>query len=39
MAKLIFLAIGALILIALVVTVFQYIVISFLKRREEDGEE
>lgn len=39
MAKLIFLAIGALILIALVITVFQYIVISFLKRREEDGEE
>jgi hypothetical protein len=39
MAKLVFLAIGALLLVALVITVFQYIVISFLRRREEDGDE
>jgi hypothetical protein len=39
MAKLVFLAIGALLLVALVITVFQYFVISFLRRREEDGDE
>jgi hypothetical protein len=39
MAKLVFLAIGALLLIALVLTVSQYFVINLLRRREEDGEE
>jgi hypothetical protein len=39
MAKFIFLAIGALLLVALVFTVFQYFVINFLRRREEDGED
>jgi len=36
MVKLIFLGIGALLLIAVIITAFQYLVISFLKRREED---
>jgi hypothetical protein len=39
MAKLIFLGIGGLLLIALVMTVFQYFVINFLKRREEDHDD
>ena len=39
MAKLIFLGIGALLAIAAIMTVFQYFVINFLKRREEEGEE
>ena len=39
MAKFIFLAIGALLLITVVITVIQYFVINFLKRREEGGEE
>jgi len=39
MAKFVFLAIGALLLVALVITVFQYLIINFLRKREEDGEE
>ena len=39
MAKLIFLAIGALLLVTVVITVFQYFAINFLRRREKDGEE
>jgi hypothetical protein len=39
MAKLIFIGIGVLALVALLFTVFQYFVVSFLSRREEDGEE
>jgi len=39
MAKIIFLGVGALLLIALVMTAFQYFVINLLKRREEDGNE
>ena len=39
MAKLIFLAIGALLLLALVVTIIQFFVISILKKKEEKTEE
>jgi hypothetical protein len=39
MVKLILYGIGLLLLIALIITVFQYVVISFLKRKEEDSEE
>jgi hypothetical protein len=39
MAKLIFLAIGALLLVAVVITVFQYFIINLLRKREEGGEE
>ena len=39
MAKFIFLAFGALLLVAVVFTVFQYFIIHFLRKREEDGEE
>jgi hypothetical protein len=39
MAKLIFLGIGALLLITAVMTVIQYFVINLLKRREEDDKE
>ena len=39
MAKFIFLAIGALLLVAVVFTVFQYLIINFLKNKEEAGEE
>jgi hypothetical protein len=39
MAKLIFWAIGALLLVAVVMTVLQYLAINFLRRREEDGKE
>jgi hypothetical protein len=39
MAKLIFWAIGALLLVAVVMTALQYLVINFLRRREEDGKE
>jgi hypothetical protein len=39
MAKFIFLAFGALLLVAVVFTVFQYLIINFLRKREEDGEE
>ena len=38
MAKFVFLAIGALLLVAVVFTVFQYFIINFLKKREKDGE-
>jgi len=39
MAKLVFGAMGALLLIAVVFAVFQYLAIYFLKRREEDFNE
>jgi hypothetical protein len=39
MTKFVLVAIGALLLIALVATAFQYLIISYLKKREEDGEE
>jgi hypothetical protein len=38
MAKFVFLAIGALLLVAVVFTVFQYFIINFLRKREKDGE-
>jgi len=39
MTKFVLLAIGALLLVAVVFTVFQYFIINFLRKREEDGEE
>jgi len=39
MAKFIFSAIGALLLIAVVFTLFQYLVIFLLKRKEEENTE
>jgi hypothetical protein len=39
MTKFVFWAMGALLLIAVVITVFQYLAIYYLKRREEDFNE
>jgi hypothetical protein len=39
MAKLIFLGIGALLLVALIITALQYLVIGLLKRKEDNSEE
>ena len=39
MTKFVLVSIGALLLIALVATALQYLIIGYLKKREEDGEE